>query len=79
MLESLFKYLTGGNVTPRAKNDLEIAGIIIAMFVALGGLYAYGSSREAKIEVLKSRVDKIDIELTEINRKLDILIQRGNK
>ena len=66
-------------MTPRAKTDLEIAGIIIAVLVALGGLYAYGASREAKIEVLKSRVDKIDIELTEINRKLDILIQRGNK
>lgn len=63
-------------MTPRAKSELEIAGIIISVFIALGGLYAYGSSREAKIEVLKSRVDKIDTELAEINRKLDILIQR---
>lgn len=56
-------------MTPRAKTDLEIAGVVITIFIALGGLYAYGSSREAKIEVLKSRVDKIDTELAEIKQE----------
>ena len=63
-------------MTPRAKTDLEIAGVVITIFIALGGLYAYGSSREAKIEVLKSRVDKIDAQLGRIEEKLDMLIQR---
>ena len=76
MLGSLFSLLTGGNVTPRAKSGLEIAGIIIAVFVALGGLYAYGASREAKIEVLKSRVDKIETQLSRVEDKIDILLQR---
>ena len=76
MLGSLFKSLIGGEMTPRAKSDLEIAGIIITVFIALGGLYAYGANREAKIEVLKSRVDKIETQLSRVEDKIDILIQR---
>lgn len=63
-------------MTPRAKSDLEIAGIITTIFIALGGLYAYGSSREAKIEVLKSRVDKIETQLSRMEEKIDLLLQR---
>ena len=63
-------------MSPRAKGVLEVAGIILTAFIALGGLYAYGASREAKIEVLKSRVDKIDAQLGRIEEKLDMLIQR---
>lgn len=63
-------------MTPRGKSDLEIAGIIITMFIALGGLYAYGASREAKIEVLKSRVDKIETQLSRMEEKIDMLLQR---
>ena len=76
MLESPFRFHTGGKMSPRAKGVLEVAGIILTTFIALGGLYAYGASREAKIEVLKSRVDKIDAQLGRIEEKLDMLIQR---
>lgn len=76
MLESLYKSLTGGEMTPRAKGDLEIAGIIITVLISLGGLYAYGANREAKIEVLKSRVDKIETQLSRVEDKIDILLQR---
>lgn len=66
-------------MTLRRSGDLQLAGILIAMLVMLGGLYAYGASREAKIEVLKSRVDGLEVQLHRMENKIDFVVERVKK
>jgi len=73
-------------MTPRQRTWTEIGAFVVITAAALGGLYAYGASRESALADLRGDIKRLEEHDLTLNKrldrfedKLDVLIERGKK